>query len=233
MADSKRVSRCNHDNRRRMFTGRSLQQSSRLFSTSVRLLNEEAPKFSKWGAKGAQSSSQSLNQLHNVLQAEKTRAENEEEITINPNIQVRLQDTQVYDPFDFTFAKYKLVQRKRQQNRGANDQYSSGEVVGLNAKHAKDAFKRINLNPMSIYTFGPLLANYVSETGRIYHRDVNIGLTAKTHKKLTRAINRARAAGIMSNTSRSSFDTNTNFSGMLDDTVRAYHENPKHSKVSF
>ncbi|KAI9190202.1 hypothetical protein H9P43_001635 [Blastocladiella emersonii ATCC 22665] len=64
-----------------------------------------------------------------------------------------------------------------------------------------DAFKAMGTNPLALYKDAGVLGNFVTETGMIMHRK-NTNLTAKHQRKLTKAIKRARAMGLMPYTYR-------------------------------
>lgn len=84
-----------------------------------------------------------------------------------------------YDPFDFSIAKIHL---ERKLNRN---------------KHETPGLDKRKLNPLNYYTNPRFLSNFVSSTGKILHRDVT-KLSHKNQKRVSVAIKRARAAGLLS-----------------------------------
>ncbi|KAI9223606.1 ribosomal protein S18 [Blastocladiella britannica] len=64
-----------------------------------------------------------------------------------------------------------------------------------------DVFQAMRTNPLNVYKEHELMANFVSETGMIMHRK-NTKLAAKNQRKLTKAVKRARAMGLMPYTYR-------------------------------
>ncbi|PVU96149.1 hypothetical protein BB559_002496 [Furculomyces boomerangus] len=68
----------------------------------------------------------------------------------------------------------------------------------------KDPFKELNIDPLIEYKNTKMMQYYLTEMGRIIPRGKN-GLSAKTQKKLSKAIKRARAFGLLSFTSKESY----------------------------
>lgn len=165
---------------------------SRFFSTTATKMSGAAK---PWGT----SRKPVMTELKKLINKETSRATEkaQEYIEINPRFAADLKTSKIYDPFDFSIAKKNLIYATSNSRR-LNLPFQQTDKHGK----CKDVFRNIRLNPMNLYTFAPILTQYVSETGRIVHRDVNATLKDKTHKKLSKAIHRARAAGIMSNTSR-------------------------------
>ncbi|KAK9761413.1 hypothetical protein K7432_013701 [Basidiobolus ranarum] len=63
-------------------------------------------------------------------------------------------------------------------------------------KTQNDPFRKLHLNPLNEYKNTTMLSNYVSQMGRILPR-ATTGLTAKSQRKVGKAIRRARAMGLM------------------------------------
>ncbi|KAI8848729.1 ribosomal protein S18 [Chytridium lagenaria] len=59
-----------------------------------------------------------------------------------------------------------------------------------------DVFKKLKIDPLSHYKNGTLLAHFVTETGSIKPR-VETGLSLKSQNRLSKAIKRAQAFGLM------------------------------------
>lgn len=85
-----------------------------------------------------------------------------------------------YDPFDFSLGKVHLERKQ-----------AAGRI------NPNDRFKYINAS--DLYSNPRILSEYISVTGRILHRDVT-GLSAKNQKRISRAIRRAQAIGLLSKT---------------------------------
>lgn len=83
----------------------------------------------------------------------------------------------IYDPFDFSLNRIRL-ERKVIESK-----------IPLNS-----------INSSDLYLSPEILARFVSSTGRILHSDVT-GLNVKDQKKISRAIRRCQAIGLMSKTS--------------------------------
>ncbi|KAJ1673887.1 hypothetical protein EV182_004375 [Spiromyces aspiralis] len=90
----------------------------------------------------------------------------------------RFQPKQIYKPSDFD-------ENYRQRTLEVNEK---------KGKHAKDPFRRFNINPLDEYKNVALLSNYVTEMGRIKPKHMT-GLSAKSQRKIAKAIRRARAFG--------------------------------------
>ncbi|KAJ1648106.1 hypothetical protein J3B02_006519 [Coemansia erecta] len=69
---------------------------------------------------------------------------------------------------------------------------------------SKDPFVALGINPLKDYKNTNLLASFVTEMGKIKPR-YKTGLTAKSQRRLSKAIKRARAFGLMPVTSRPYF----------------------------
>ncbi|CAI4038519.1 hypothetical protein SMKI_05G1290 [Saccharomyces mikatae IFO 1815] len=98
---------------------------------------------------------------------------------IDQSLSKRLPKGTIYDPFDFSMGRIHL-DRKYQANKSAsrNDIMKSGA------------------NPLEFYARPRILSRYVTSTGRIQHRDVT-GLSAKNQRRLSKAIRRCQAIGLM------------------------------------
>lgn len=84
-----------------------------------------------------------------------------------------------YDPFDFSVASARL-EKKVKRTRPAVDNF---------AKH--------NVDPLKAWKYPELLSNYITTNGQIMPGYV-LGHKRKTQKRLSKAIRRARAAGLLS-----------------------------------
>ncbi|ORX83643.1 ribosomal protein S18 [Basidiobolus meristosporus CBS 931.73] len=82
---------------------------------------------------------------------------------------------ETYAPSDFN----ENIPRTRSRKKGQND-----------------PFRKLHLNPLNEYKNTTLLSNYVSQMGRILPRTAT-GLSAKSQRKVGKAIRRARAMGLM------------------------------------
>lgn len=87
----------------------------------------------------------------------------------------------VYNPFDFSLERIHL-DRKFGVRPGSYD-----------------LFEKLKVNPLDLYTNPEFLSRFVSSTGKILHRDVT-GLSAKNQRRLSKAIRRCQAIGLMSKT---------------------------------
>lgn len=66
-----------------------------------------------------------------------------------------------------------------------------------------DIFRQLNLDPLD-FTLNPaVLSTYTSEMGKIYSRNVT-GLSARSQRRLAKAIRRARMIGVLPQLSRPS-----------------------------
>ncbi|ORX99591.1 ribosomal protein S18 [Basidiobolus meristosporus CBS 931.73] len=91
------------------------------------------------------------------------------------NLAKRFLPKDTYAPSDFN----ENIPRNRSRRKGQND-----------------PFRQLHLNPLSEYKNTTLLSNYVSQMGRILPRTAT-GLSAKSQRKVGKAIRRARAMGLM------------------------------------
>ncbi len=154
---------------------------------------------SGWGSKR-----NSISALKSVVDLEQDFSK-DEALPIDPRFAKRFTEDEVYDPFDFSFARHQLNRIKNTQRTNTIDPFSSKEPQGA-AKAVSDPFTRCNIDPTNLWAYNFILRYYVSEAGRIYHRDANVSVSAKNHKKLTKAIKRARAAGLISNVNNINFE---------------------------
>ncbi|ORZ34815.1 hypothetical protein BCR44DRAFT_33648 [Catenaria anguillulae PL171] len=72
-----------------------------------------------------------------------------------------------------------------------------------------DVFKAMGTDPLASYKDVTLLSNFVTETGMLMHRK-HTKLSAKNQRKLTKAVKRARAMGLMPHTYRMETQTEKN-----------------------
>lgn len=97
--------------------------------------------------------------------------------TLEPRLVKDFEQTTIYDPFDFSMARINLDRKHRSNFR----QFGK------------------NINPLDLYTSPEILSQYMSSTGKILHSDVT-GLSAKNQRRLSKAIRRAQAIGLLSKT---------------------------------
>lgn len=95
-------------------------------------------------------------------------------VEIDPSFYPRLEPGLTYDPFDFSIKKIKL---DRQARLGSKTNKLEGD-------------------PLKLWKNTDILAEFVNSNGMIIQGSVS-GLPPKTQKKLSKAIRRARAAGLM------------------------------------
>lgn len=103
---------------------------------------------------------------------------------INPRFSKRFQSSSIYDPFDFSLSRIHLDRKFNVKNNPANALF---QVFGI--------------NPLDLYSSPDILSKFLSSTGRILHRDVT-GLSAKNQRRLSKAIRRCQAIGLISKTHR-------------------------------
>lgn len=101
---------------------------------------------------------------------------------IDPRLTKKFQRGSIYDPFDFSLARIHLDKK-----------------FGLNSHPMNDMFEKFGINPLDLYTNPEVLSQFVSSTGKILHRDVT-GLSAKNQRRISKAIRRCQAIGLMSKT---------------------------------
>lgn len=133
--------------------------------------------------------------MKSIVQSELNYTLSEEKVEIHPSSNIRFEDRQIYDPFDFSFAKKNLIKSQFHRDVGTNRPFNR------EGNRKEDVFKKHNINPLDLYTLSSVLRYYVNESGRIYHNNANIGVSQKSQKKLAKAIKRARVNAIMSNVS--------------------------------
>lgn len=102
---------------------------------------------------------------------------------IDQRLVKKFQSGTTYDPFDFSLARLHLDKKFATRNS------------------SNDLFDKYGINPLDLYTNPEFLSQFVSSTGKILHRDVT-GLSAKNQRRLSRAIRRCQAIGLMSKTHR-------------------------------
>lgn len=97
---------------------------------------------------------------------------------IDPLLYPRFESTQTYDPFDFSLTSVKM---KLQANyNGPVSERSFGDI--------KD--------PLDLWKRPDILNEFVTHNGKIVQGAV-VGNKGKTHKRISKAIRRSRAAGLM------------------------------------
>lgn len=144
----------------------------RQFSTITPLRNEVGKKNGGGTGTGAFFLGKSLENFTSEPEIER--------VNIGKRFQKNFTSGTTYDPFDFSMAKLYLERKKRK------------EIGGF-----KKTIKNKKLNPLDFYTNPKFLSNFMTSTGKIYHRDVT-KLTEKNQKRLTVAIKRSRNAGLLS-----------------------------------
>lgn len=83
----------------------------------------------------------------------------------------------IYDPFDFSLDRIRLERNV-----------------------AKSEIPLNSINPSDLYMSPEILTSFVSPTGKILHSDIT-GLNVKDQKRISKAIRRCQAMGLMSKTS--------------------------------
>lgn len=116
---------------------------------------------------------------------------------VDPRLMKRFARDSIYDPFDFSLARIHLDRKESSSNRSANDM-----------------FDKFGVNPLDLYTSPEILSQFLSSTGKILHRDVT-GLSAKNQRRLSKAIRRAQAIGLLSKTHKDVSFLPTRTSGRL------------------
>ncbi|SCU78421.1 LADA_0A05534g1_1 [Lachancea dasiensis] len=102
---------------------------------------------------------------------------------IDSRLVKKFQSGTTYDPFDFSLARLHLDKKFATRN-------SSNDLFELNG-----------VDPLDLYTNPEFLSQFVTSSGKILHRDVT-GLSAKNQRRLSKAIRRCQAIGLMSKTHR-------------------------------
>lgn len=116
---------------------------------------------------------------------------------VDPRLMKRFVRDSTYDPFDFSLGRIHLDKKHSSSNRSANDM-----------------FDKFGVNPLDLYTSPEILSQFLSSTGKILHRDVT-GLSAKNQRRVSKAIRRAQAIGLLSKTHRDVSFLPTRISGKL------------------
>ncbi|CAI1952000.1 hypothetical protein SEUBUCD646_0E01350 [Saccharomyces eubayanus] len=98
---------------------------------------------------------------------------------IDQSLSKKLPKGTIYDPFDFSMGRIHL-DRKYQASKNAN----------------RNDIMKSGVNPLEFYARPRILSKYVTTTGRIQHRDTT-GLSAKNQRRLSKAIRRCQAIGLM------------------------------------
>ncbi len=98
---------------------------------------------------------------------------------IDQSLSKKLPKGTIYDPFDFSMGRIHL-DRKYQANKNSN----------------RNDIMKSGANPLEFYARPRILSRYVTSTGRIQHRDIT-GLSAKNQRRLSKAIRRCQAIGLM------------------------------------
>ncbi|SCU78357.1 LAFA_0A06216g1_1 [Lachancea sp. 'fantastica'] len=93
----------------------------------------------------------------------------------------KFQSGTTYDPFDFSLARLHLDKKFASRNS------------------FNDLFDKNGVDPLDLYTNPEFLSQFVTSSGKILHRDVT-GLSAKNQRRLSKAIRRCQAIGLMSKT---------------------------------
>ncbi|KAH3684703.1 hypothetical protein WICPIJ_004338 [Wickerhamomyces pijperi] len=158
-----------------MFSSLKYTAGRRFFSIS-RTVCQEKPK-SKTSVLLESTMDAALN-LNRTMEQAKTN-------TILPSLIKNFNAGETYDPFDFSIAKLNLDRKQKK----------------LNLANETGVFDKKKLNPLDYYTSPNELNKFVSSTGRIQARDVT-KLTLKNQKRLSKAIKRSRAVGLMSSVHR-------------------------------
>lgn len=103
-----------------------------------------------------------------------------EEEVIDPIFKKSFVPGSVYDPFDFSLTKLRIEQKEN----------SNRVLDGIHIKHP-------GVDPLTLWKYPSILGNFVNSNGKI-RLGVLYGHSGKTHKRLSKAIRRARAAGLLS-----------------------------------
>lgn len=116
---------------------------------------------------------------------------------VDPRLMKRFARDSTYDPFDFSLGRIHLDRKHSMSNRSANDM-----------------FDKFGVNPLDLYTSPEILSQFLSSTGKILHRDVT-GLSAKNQRRVSKAVRRAQAIGLLSKTHKDVSFLPTRISGKL------------------
>ncbi|KAI5893361.1 uncharacterized protein SCHCODRAFT_02621584 [Schizophyllum commune H4-8] len=98
-------------------------------------------------------------------------------------------------PRDFTYKE--RTTRPRNANR---TRFTPMPPPSYQAR-AQDVFHKLNVDPLQLATHPLILREFVSEMGMIKGRNIT-RLTSKSHRRLTRAIKRAKMMGVIPQLSR-------------------------------
>lgn len=101
---------------------------------------------------------------------------------IDPRLTKKFQRGSIYDPFDFSLARIHLDKK-----------------FGSSTRSMNDMFNKLGVNPLDLYTNPEVLSQFVSSTGKLLHRDVT-GLSAKNQRRVSKAVRKCQAIGLMSKT---------------------------------
>ncbi|KAH3902778.1 related to 37S ribosomal protein RSM18, mitochondrial [Saccharomycodes ludwigii] len=101
----------------------------------------------------------------------------EENVKIDPRFVRSFNSATTYDPFDFSLARLHLDKK-----------YS-------NIRSENDFLNKINA--VDLYVYPQYLSKFLTSSGKIVHRDVT-GLSAKNQRRISKAIRRAQAIGLLS-----------------------------------
>lgn len=104
-------------------------------------------------------------------------------VNVSPSFSKRFNNGDMYDPFDFSNDKLDIERRLRRQE------------VPYHKK--KDPFDRTGIDPLDLYTMPEILSKFITSTGQILPREIT-GCSARNQKKLSTAIKRSRACGLLS-----------------------------------
>ncbi|EDK37025.1 hypothetical protein PGUG_01123 [Meyerozyma guilliermondii ATCC 6260] len=94
---------------------------------------------------------------------------------------------ETYDPFDFSNDKLDIQKRERRSARASGT--------------SRDPFENAGIDPLDVYMMPELLSRFLSSTGQILPREIT-GCNNKNQRKLSMAIKRARACGLLSSVHR-------------------------------
>lgn len=101
---------------------------------------------------------------------------------IAPELIPNLNHQVTYEPYDFSLSKQRWARRQPRQ------------------KH--DRFSNSSVDPLSLWRYPDVLSEYITANGKILPSHMT-GMSGHNHKRLAKAIRRARAAGLLSHVHRS------------------------------
>lgn len=110
-------------------------------------------------------------------------------VVINIHYTKKFEFGKTYDPFDYTTTKVRIDSRQRQDKSPGILNYDNG---------AHDPFVKAGINPLDLYMMPEVLSRFVSQTGQIFPRE-RTKCNNANQRKLSIAIKRARALGLMPN----------------------------------